>query len=359
MKRFALGALVFALAASLFAADDNLQTLAIVKLNKPEAITLKQLKNKVELYQKQNNVASFTVDQKKEILNAIIDEKLVVQAAQKANLSITDSQVNQYFLQNMSQYIGRQVTEAQLAEIVKEKTKLSLDEFMKQQTGMNVADYKASLKTQLLAQQYVLKEKQSELQTVAPTDKEIRAYYDLNKASFVQNDMLKVFVVVVPKGKNEEAARVKANKMLQDLKDKKTTFDDLKAKATPDSDFQVANLFIGKSSLHAQQLGISPNELLGLFDKDVGYISSLNPADEYFQFYAIREKFGFKVLSLSDVVQPDTTITVYDYIKQGLTQQHQSQFLMRAVQDITQALNTPQNVDWKKKGAALDELLNW
>lgn len=358
MKRFALGALVFTAATALFAQAD-LQPLAIVKLNKSETITLKQLKTRVEMYQKQSGVASFSVTQKKEILDAIIDEKLVVQAAQKAGLSITDSQVNQYFLQNISQQVGRQVTEAQFADIVKQQTGLSMDDFMKQQLGMSTSDYKAFLKNQLLAQQYVLSQKQSEIQAVAPTDEEIRSFYELNKASFVQNDMLKMFLVIVPKGKDEESARVTANKMLQDLKDKKTTYDSIKAQIKPDSKFQGGDLLISKTAQHAQQLGISYNELIELFTRDIGYISGLNATDENFQFYAIRQKYSAKMLTLSDIVQPDTTITVYDYIKQNLTQQKQSQYLITAVQDITKALDTPQNVDRKKTGAALDTLLNW
>ena len=358
MKRFALGALIFALAAALFAEND-LQPLAVIKLNKTETVTLKQLKTRVEMYQKQNGVASFTPEQKKDILDAMIDEKLVVQAAQKAGMQITDSQVNQYFLQNVSQQVGRQVTEAQFAEIVKQQTNLSLDDFMKQQIGMSVSDYKAFLKNQLLAQQYVLQQKQSEIQQVAPTDTEIRTFFEMNKASFVQPDMLKMFLVIVPKEKDVEGARVTANKMLQDLKDKKTSYDGIKAQIKPDSKFQGGDLLVNKSTQNAQQLGISYQELIELFTRDVGYLSNLNETEENFQFYAIRDKYSAKMLGLSDIVQPDTTVTVYDYIKQNLTQQKQQQALLTAVQDITKELDTPQNVDRKKTGDALMKLLNW
>mgnify|MGYP002625914001 FL=1 len=138
MKKLALGLALFLVAATAVFAQNDLQALAVVKLHKPETITLRQLKSRVEMYQKQNGVSSFTVDQKKDILAAIIDEKLVVQAAQKANMQITDSQVEQYFLQSVSQQVGQQVTEAQFADIVKSQTGLSLDDFMKQQLGMNV-----------------------------------------------------------------------------------------------------------------------------------------------------------------------------------------------------------------------------
>ena len=65
------------------------------------------------------------------------------------------------------------------------------------------------------------------------------------------------------------------------------------------------------------------------------------------------------MLALSDLVQPETTITVYDYIKSNLTQQKQSEALIAAVQEVIDELDTPENVERKKTGAALDKLLNW
>ena len=243
----------------------------------------------------------------------MIDEKLVVQAAQKSGMNITDTQVNQYFLQNISAQVGRQVTEAEFSEIVKKQTGQTLDEFMKIQVGLNVNDYKAYLKNQLLAQQYVLQQKQGELQKIAATDEEIRKFYDLNKASFVQNDMVKLFLVVVPKGSNQEGAKIKAEALKKGVTDKSLSYD--KIKADSGKDYQGGDLFIGKTAQHAQQLGISYNDLLELFTRDIGYMSNLNETENDFQFYVVRQKYSAKMLTISDLVQPETTTTVYDYIK--------------------------------------------
>lgn len=357
MKKILLATtFLLSIACAVFAQSD-LQPLAVVKLNKSETITLRQLKNRVETYQKQSNMQPFTVEQKKEILEAMIDEKLIVQAAQKNGMNITDTQVNQYFLDNISQQVGRSVTEAEFAAIIKSETDMSLDDFMRQQVGLNVADYKAYLKNQLLAQQYVIQQKQDELSKVAPTDEDIRKFYDLNKASFVQNDMVKIFFVVVPKNDNDSGAKIKAKALLKGVTDKSLSFD--KVKADSGKDYQGADLFIGKTAQHAQQLGIPYDDLLELFTRDIGYISKLQETDSDFQFYVVRQKYSAKMLSISDLVQPETTITVYDYIKQNLTNQMQGQALIAAVQDITKSLNTPSNVERKKTGKDLDKLLNW
>lgn len=359
MKRLATILSILLCTASASFAQADLQPLAIVKLNKSETITLRQLKNRVDIYAKQNGVSSFTVEQKKEILSAMIDEKLVVQAAAKAGFTLTDTQVNQFFLQNISAQLGRNVTEAEFEAIVKEQTGKTLDEYMKETVGMNTADYKNYLKNQLIAQQYVLQQKQSEISSAAATDSEIRSFYELNKASFVQNDMLKLFLVIFPKADNPEKAKVDTEKLLKELKDKKTTCEEIKKNAGNAKNYQGGDLFISKTAQHAQQLGITYAELIELFDNKVGYISTLNETDTDYQFYVIRDKYAAKMLGLSDLVQPETTITVYDYIKSNLTQQKQSQAMIAAVQEVTAALDTPENVERKKTGAALDKLLNW
>lgn len=358
MKRVALGLALLLSTAALYAQND-LQPLAVVKLNKSETITLKQLRTRVEVYQKQTGTATFTVDQKKEILDALIDEKLVVQAAQKEGIAVTDSQVNTYFLNSLSQQVGKQVTEQQFADIVKQQTGQNLDDFMTASVGMNTADYKAYLKNQLIAQQYVLSKKQNEIKGIAPTDDEVRSFFEMNKASFVQNDMLKLYLVIVPKGSDSVGARATITDMINGYKNKTKTGDAIKNSKDNGTVYQAGDLLVAKTSQHAQQLGITYQQLLELFTKDVGYISDVTETNNDYQFYAILKKYDAKMLTLSDVVQPDTTITVYDYIKQNLTQQKQSQYLMQAVQDITKTLDTPENVDRKKTGDDLSKLLTW
>ena len=101
------------------------------------------------------------------------------------------------------------------------------------------------------------------------------------------------------------------------------------------------------------------DDLLELFTRDIGYMSKLNETETDFQFYVVRQKYAAKMLSISDLVQPETTITVYDYIKQNLTNQMQSQALIAAVQDITKGLRTPSNFEYKQKEEKLKKLLNW
>jgi len=359
MKRFTFTIALFVCTTLAIFAQADLQPLVNIKVNsnKPELITLKQLKSRVESYKLQSGMSSFTVEQKKEILNSMIDEKLVVQAAEKAGITFTDAQVNDYFLANMAQQIGQQLTEVQLAAIVREQTGMTLDDYIKSQVGMNLTEYKQYLKTQLIAQQYILSLKQNELMTVAPSDSEIRSFYELKKGDFYQSEILKLFLTIVPKNGDEKAARKKITSLLDQVRSNTLTPEKIKATTQGDKTIQAGDLYVSKTELSAQQLGLNYAALLDLFKKDNGFVSDLTETDTDFQFYIIRDKKDAKVLDLSDVIQPESTITVYEYIKQALTSQMQSQYVANVVQEITQKLRTPDNFVMIKSGDALDKLL--
>ena len=64
-------------------------------------------------------------------------------------------------------------------------------------------------------------------------------------------------------------------------------------------------------------------------------------------------------MDLFDIYQPDSTVTVYEYIRSIINQQKQMQYVAKATQDLSKSLNTADNVEMKKTGAALDKLLDW
>ncbi len=360
MKRIvSISVVLFSLYSVLYAQVD-LQPIVNIKINKSESITVKQLKARVEIYKKQTGNAAFTVEQKKEILNALIDERLVLQAAAKEGIGLTDTQVNKYFLENISSQVGKNITEQEFAALVKEQTNMSLDDFMNNQVGMNVADYKAYLKNQLIAQQYINAKRPDAIANSAPTDNEVRSYYEMNKTSFVQSDILKLFLVLVPKTNDSNAALTKITSLMNDLKTSKITLTELrdKAKAEP-SGLQAGDMYVSKTQNAAQQLGIDYKTLLSMFSQQIGFYSDINETANDYQFYMIRDRYDARMLTLSDIVQPDTTITVYEYIKNILAQQKQAQAFAAATAELTASLRTPENYQMLKTGEALDKLLEW
>lgn len=329
--------------AAVFAQSDT-TPLAVVKYNKSETIMLKHLKTRVAFVQKQYNMDSMSAEQKQTLLDNMINEKLLCQAAAKDGVVISDSQVDNTFLATFSQQMGRQITQTELEKVIKEQSGKSLDEYIKEMSGMSLSDYKAYLKSQLTIQNYVSQKKQNEIRAIAATDEEIRNAYDMNKSSFKWEEMMKLFLIMVPKGSNGMAAKALCEDMRnQYIKDSKKG-ESFVSDAQNGKSYQAGELLIEKTSRQAQALRWSEDKLRELFGHKVGYISEATETGTDYQFYAVLKKYDAKQLTLSDVVQPETTVTVYDYIKNNLSQQKQMQYFTQAAQDMSKELNTNANV---------------
>lgn len=363
MKRLFFAVTLTVLVTGFAAAQSDLQPIATVKLQKSEPITIKQLKARVEAYQKELG-RSMTLDERKKVLDTLINERLVVQAADRDGVKVSDSEVNQNFLQMISQQVGKQVTELEFAQIVKQQTGLGIDEFMKAQNGMTLSEYKAFLKSQLLAQRYVMAKKQSEIQNVAgPSDSDIRSYYELYKKNFVQDDMIRLFLVVAPKGATGEssaAAKKKVEDLREKLRAKPASTAEVKALSQAEgSGFQGGDLYINKNSTASQQLGITMEALLKIFEMNVNEVSDVSETDADWQTFVVLEKFPAKILGLSDVIKPGTTVTVYEYIKNSMISQAQNKAVSDALQQVISELRKPENFQVLKGDADLDKALNW
>ena len=346
--------------ATLAFAQADLQPLAVVKLNKNESITLKQLKTRCEAYEKQMSGRTLTVEERKQVLDTLIEEKLIVQAATKAGISVPDSYVDQYFAQAMSQSLGVSVTEKELDDLLKRQQGKSLDEVLIEQTGMNKSEYKNHLKNQLLMQQYVVQKNQAEIQQVAATDEEIRLAYESNKSSFVWNDMVKMLLVIVPKGNDPDAAKLKTTDFLNKYKSKTLSAEQIAVQSQAEnSGFQAGLGLFPKTEAAAAGIGMSLQNLIYVFSQGEGYTSDVEETASDYRFLSVIKKYDAKMLGIGDLVQPETTVTVYDYIRSNLTQQKQQIYMSNAANSVAKELHTAENVDMKKTGAALDKLLDW
>lgn len=362
MKKIALAfAMILLVAGAVFAqSTTDLQVLTVIKYNKSESITVKQLKTRVASYEKQMG-RTLSVDDKKKVLDALIEEKLMLQAAAKAGISVPDSYVDQYLVQNLAQQIGAAVTtEKELNDLVKQSLGIDLETLLIQQVGMNLVDYKAYIKAQLVIQQYVVQTNQTEIQKCIPTDEEIKLFYESNKASFVQSDMLKMFLVLVPRGNDPDAARLKLNELKNKYQDKKISAEQMLAQSKiSDSGYQCGDVLLPKTEASAMNLGISYQMFLSIFGQKEGFVSDIIETVTDYRFICVTKKYDAKMLAIMDLVQPETNVTVYDYIRSNLTQQKQMMYVQEAAVKVAATINTPDNVERKKTGDALDKLLSW
>ena len=236
----------------------------------------------------------------------------------------------------------------------------SLDEVLLIQTGMSRSEYKKHLKNVLLMQQYVVQKNQAEIQKVAATDEEIRMAYESNKSSFVWNDMVKLLLVIVPKGSNPEAAKDKALEYLNKYNTKALTAEQIAVQSqTENSGFQAGLGLFPKTEAAANGIGMTLQNMMFVFQQGEGYTSDVEETTNDYRFLSVIKKYDAKMLGIGDLVQPETTVTVYDYIRANLTQQKQQIYMNNAAATLAKELHTAENVDMKKTGDALNKALDW
>lgn len=364
MKKLAIG--TFMVLAGIFAATAQAslyQQLAVVKITDTEVVTVKEVKDIVDTQEKEAG-RKLTPQEREQTLETIINQKLIMQAAKKAGVTANASEIDQAFLANISQQLNlnRVYSEKELNDLVMANKKMSFTQFVKEQTGMTVEEVKNQIiRPDLIWRRYLFAQNQQELQKIAATDKEIRDYYELNKTQFIRPDSLKMFLVAVPKESDPQAARVKIEGLLKDVKSGKKTIEQMRKEGQDPkaAGYGAADLFLMKVQQHAAQLGVSYERLLEIFEEDFNKPSEIMDAGLVWQFYVILEKYPFKALEISDVVRPDSTQTVYETIRSVVTQTKQLQFLEQKRQEIIKSLNTPENVTRKKTGDELTKLLSW
>lgn len=359
MKRYFF--LLFTLAifsVSLFA-QASLQPIAEVKLLKREPITLGQLKNQVETLEKGYG-RKLSVEERMQVLEGIINERLLRQAAEKEGIKITDSQVSEYFNNMLSQQVGYPITEAEFAKLIQTEAKQSFDDFMKGQTGMGVKESKEFLRGQIAVQVYVRQKKGAELNNISgPTDAEIREYYDMNKQSLVRPDTVKLFLVLVPKQKDAKGEKAKIEALRKKISANLKQIEEVRKGQGEKAGYLADFIYTGKTQVDAQRRGISMDALLEIFKQKVGFVSSVTEMPNNFQFFVVMEKLDAKILTLSDVPDLNQPATVYEWIREVLKMGQQNVALQKAIKELTEKLKTPANFKMLKDTASLNKLLSW
>jgi len=364
MKRFLILFLLGVFAAVTVFAQSDLQPVAIVRLTKSEPITVKQLKTECEKLAWQNltpnlgripttaeisqATQSMTTDQKKQVLDLMINERLAIQAADRDKLTVTDNELNQQINQlkaQMAQSIGRQPTEDEFAQAIKNET------------GQDYPAFRDQLRRQAIVQKYLMSKKQDQFNGIQqPTDADISNFYDLSKAQFVRPDTVRFSMIQVAYGP-DAASKAKAKQLADQLSSTigqdPSKFDDTVMKGqAPNAGYQAGDGGYLPKNLQAQQAA-GTDFINAAFSMKQGEVSKLIEGVQGYQIIKITETYPQKALGLDDILQPGSRITVKQYIAQNLLQQRQQDTLTKATQELVTELRAGNSYQ------VMDSNLNW
>lgn len=356
-KKLSIVIFAFGVLTLVFAQND-LQVIAQVKVVKTEPITLGQLKKMIKGFETVAN-RKLTVDERKNVLDGLLGQRLLAQFGEKEGIRVLDSEVNEYFNNFLSQQVGEYTTEAEFAKVIKKEHNQSLDEFFRANTGNGVAEAKKMLKDEIMIQKFVMSKKLDEIKSMStPSDADIRKDYELHKQEFFRPDTLKLVIIGVMKEGNDKKETEKINSLNSKVKKDLKNLASIQKNAEKEG-YVCQERYAIKNALGAKALGLQLEALLQIFEKNVNFVSDITDMPDNKQFFVITEKYDAKILNLSDVIDPAQTITVYEFVKQKLSAEMQTMALQKANLDLIKELRTDENVKLLKEGEALNKILNW
>jgi len=328
MKRVVFFALFSLFSAIWCFAQADLQPAAIVNLTRSEPITVKQFRTELENMEKASG-RKLNQNEQKEVLDAMINERLAIQAAERDKITIAESEVNKQVDQlksQMVQVIGRQPTDAEFATAIRS------------QTGLDIPSFREKLRRQLIIQKYLMSKKQSTIESIkVPTEADIVNQYNLAKAQLVRPDTVRISMIQATYGQ-DAASKTKAKELIdrlaREIGTSPSKFDEVFIRGqAPNSGYYAGDEgYLPRSMQTAQVVG---QEFINIaFSLKQGEISKVIEGQRGYQIIKVTETYAQKNLDLDDIVQPGSRITVREYIGNSLLQERQAEVIAKASQEL-------------------------
>jgi len=319
------------LAFSAFSQAD-LQPAAVVNLIRSEAISVGQLRTEVARME-QSAGRPLVQSERLQVLDVMVNERLVLQAAERERVIVTENEVNQQIQQLrgvLQQQLGRPPTDAEYAQAVMNDSGLGVDAFREQ------------IRRQMIMQKYLLAKKGDQINSVtAPTEEQIREQYILARTDFVRPETVRFSMIQVPYGPDAASrarARTLADSLAREIGSNPSRFDEVAARSVaPNSGYQAGDAGFMPRNQEARNI-VGPALMDTAFRLSQGQVSSIIEGIQGFQIIKVTENYAMKNLELDDILQLGTRVTVRDYIGQVMFNQMQQAVLAQASQELVTEL---------------------
>ncbi len=305
---------------------------ATVRLTKTESVTVSSFQRTASAMESQAK-RPLTADEKRQLLDALIGNILILQAAARDNVIVSDAEMKTSVAEYQRQMgqmanLGRSMSDAELQQYLKSNG-VTYDAFTKQ------------LRDQQTVIDYIRKKKPTVFDVPhTVSEQDIQDYYDANKSNFFMNDMVTVKHIFIDtrqlttKEDRDKAAK-HADDILQELKGG-ASFSDLVMKYSEDNKSKYTgglfNTFFRNDAQNKQFLGAAFFE--ALFKLKKGETSGVMQSNLGFHIVQVTEKLDARLLGLTDKIPPQNQITVHDGINNTLVTQRQADSYKAALGDI-------------------------
>jgi parvulin-like peptidyl-prolyl isomerase len=307
---------------------------ATVRLEKTEPISGKQLQQTVVALEKQQG-RTLTAAQKKEVLDQLIDQLLVIQAASAdRTVVVTQEEVQQASMRLLSQQLqaaGAIPPGAVLTD------KMQYKQVIEQQ-GISVEEFEKTVRNQILAERYITSRDQQAFQSIGKaTPAEFNAEYQRRVSEFVVSDSVwfnHIFFETqgLPPA-DVKAKQAKATEVHRRLMNSGATFPDLVAQESEDKVSKTRGGLIGPV-MEGDQVALQlygADFMAKAFALNVGEVSPVLKSNVGYHIIKITEKKSAQLLPKED---PEVKAYLEQIIYAGKYQKKFDEVSQKVIKDL-------------------------
>jgi parvulin-like peptidyl-prolyl isomerase len=321
------------------------QPVAVVRLHETANVGQREMREQENLLEQQLG-RDLSESDRRELLDAQINEILITQAADEANVRVTEEEVDQA-IERQKASVGRQVTDQQFRQLIQQQMGFSWDEYVEQ------------IRQRLIQEKYVMEEKRSVLEEIgAPSEQDIRSFYEDNATRFTNPAMVRfehLFVDTRNLSEEEvEDKREQARELYQAIDSGEKTFDQLLDDSLDDPSFSGGDFgYLMRESQQDRNL-LGQDFIQAVFALEEGEMSDgLLESNVGFHIVRVKNRRQPRVLGLNDPLLPGQSTTVRDQIRNYLLANQQQRAFQQALQEVVTDLREDaeitvyeENLDW-------------
>lgn len=315
---------------------------ATVNLVRPDAISVKQLEQRIDQIQtlrSRQGLPEVAVKRqdKLEVLDMMISEKLLEQGMEQADIRVSQQEIDE-IIENQKLAVEQQ-----------NGVKISLEQFKNAvvaQTKVPWDDYLEEITAQLKQQKYISQERGEYIQKnlTAPKEEEIEEFYAENRSEFTNPEILRyshIFLSTINSSADEKNEALEtAEDIYLTYRNGDKSFEDLVNEYSDDERSKISGGdagFIARNDATAKAY-LGENFIRELFKIPVGEVKGVLESNIGYHIVRITEHREARILGINDPIAPNTSTTVKEFIRAQILQQKQQQVLAMAVEDLVQEL---------------------
>ena len=309
---------------------------ATVNLIRNHAITNSDLDQEVQNYA--DNGINMSREQ---VLDIMINDEVFLQGAARDGISVSDMQLDQQI-----QAIRTEVNRSFPTPLTDEQ----FEAIIAQQTGISYADYREALRNQMLIQLYVMQEKGEEIRNanITPSTKDIEDFYRKNRQNFYSPESVKLAHIYIPfvtasdsVTEEDAASQNAANAELMidvaaRIKSGEISFEKAVQDYSQDDGSKNIGGDIGWLRIDNEQArqGFGDDFFYAVMAMQPGDVSPMLESNVGYHIVKVSVHTEGKLLGIDDYLNPESTVTVREYISNVLSSQNQQTAFQQALDEL-------------------------